>query len=202
LAGVSFRIMTGEIAALIGSSGSGKTTILNVISGLRRPSSGTVSVLGVDVDVAPDHVLASLRARHVGIVFQSFHLVPGASALDNVMLPAFFGERPARESRVRACELLERVGLGEWVGEAAIDLSEGQRQRVAIARALLTRPSLVLADEPTGNLDDATAATILSLLVEGVRLEGATLLLATHDRRCLSLVERTLRVEHGRVEPS
>ena len=170
-----------------------------MIAGLRRPHEGTVSVLGAEVGTASDSVLARLRAQRVGIVFQSFHLIPGASAIENAMLPAFFGDGPARESRARACELLERVGLGPWINEAAIDLSEGQRQRVAIARALLARPSLVLADEPTGNLDDATAATILSLLVEGVRREGGTLLLATHDHRCLALVERTIRVERGRV---
>lgn len=200
LSDVTFRVSPGEVVALVGPSGSGKTTILTVMCGLRRPTSGFVSVCGVDVTRASDRTLARLRARRVGMVFQSFHLMPGQSALDNVMLPAFFGEHPAPQMRARARHLLEQVGLGELMHEAAIDLSEGQRQRVAIARALLAGPSLVLADEPTGNLDDAAAATILSLLEDGARKEAATLILATHDRRCLARVTRTLRVDRGRVE--
>ncbi|MBN1426332.1 ABC transporter ATP-binding protein [Candidatus Fermentibacteria bacterium] len=199
LSDVSLEIMPGEVVALVGPSGSGKTTILNVIAGLLPPRSGSVSVLGVDMVRAGDSERARLRAGEIGIVFQGFHLVPDASALENVVLPAYFGATLATESRQRARDLLQRVGLAEWADSAAVDLSEGQRQRVAIARALLAHPSLVLADEPTGNLDDRSAETILSLLVEIVRDGDATLILATHDSRCLGRVQRTIRIDQGRI---
>ncbi len=196
---VSFRVMPQEVVGLVGPSGCGKTTILHVVAGLRRASRGMVHVLGVDLGSASDRTVSRLRARHIGIVFQRFHLLPRESALDNVLMPAFFGDTPARKARERAYALLERVGLGPWARTPAVDLSEGQRQRVAIARALLNDPALVLADEPTGNLDDASARTTLSLLVDAVRERGGTLLLSTHDHRCLGLVDRTLQVADGTV---
>ncbi|MCU0612407.1 MAG: ABC transporter ATP-binding protein [Candidatus Eisenbacteria bacterium] len=201
LVNACMQVMPGEICALVGPSGSGKTTILNMISGLLRPTAGSLTVLGVDVGRARDRELARLRSRRMGIVFQNFHLLPGMTSTENALLPAYFGCAPAGEYRARVRDLLGRLGLAPWLDAAAENLSEGQRQRVAIARALLLRPALVLADEPTGNLDDSSAATILSLLIEGAREEGSSLLLATHDRRCLQVVERTFVVDQGRVVP-
>lgn len=198
----SFQVDQGQIVALVGPSGCGKTTILNLATGLLQPDRGIAYTLGVVVSSASDAEVASLRAEHVGFVFQTFHLLPHATALENVILPAYFGSVNAREKRNRAMELLERVGLFEWQHVAAIELSEGQRQRVAIARALLTRPALVFADEPTGNLDDESAETVLSLLISEVKRERGTLFIATHDRRCLALVDRTMAMRNGTVIPS
>jgi ABC-type lipoprotein export system ATPase subunit len=197
----SFHVDRGEVVALVGPSGCGKTTILNLATGLLRPERGTISTLGVTVSQAEDTVVASLRAEQVGFVFQTFHLLPNATALQNVFLPAYFGRTLAREKRSRAEELLERVGLSPWKEVSAIELSEGQRQRVAIARALLTRPALVFADEPTGNLDDESARTVLNLLISEVKRERGTLFIATHDRRCLALVDRTMVMASATVTP-
>ena len=198
----SFRVDRGQVGALVGPSGCGKTTVLNLATGLLKPQQGTVCTLGVVVSSAPDAEVASLRAEQVGFVFQTFHLLPQATALQNVILPAYFGSVRAHEQMGRAVELLERVGLAEFHQVAAIELSEGQRQRVAIARALLTRPALVFADEPTGNLDDTSADTVLGLLISEVQRERGTLFIATHDRRCLALVDRIMVMRDKTVSSS
>ncbi len=199
LSHASFRLRIGEIVALVGPSGSGKTTILNLSTGLLRPNSGRICTLGVEVSAAPDVLVSRLRADKVGFVFQTFHLLPKSTAKENVLLPAYFGKTPASALRERSDLLIDRVGLAGWADVPAIELSEGQRQRIAIARALLSGPELVLADEPTGNLDDSSAQRVLSLLIGEVRREKGTLLIATHDRRCLDLVDRTLLLKDGRL---
>ncbi len=196
---VSFSLSRGEIVALVGPSGEGKTTVINLATGLLTPDEGIIDTLGVEVSSAPDMNVSRLRAQRIGVVFQSFHLLPRESALENVLLPAYFGARPAYDMRERAATLRERAGLEGWRDVAAIELSEGQRQRVAIARALLQGPELVLADEPTGNLDDVAALKVLRLLIDEVRRENGTLLIATHDQRCLGLVDKTLVLRQGRI---
>jgi len=196
---VSFSLNAGEVVALVGSSGVGKTTVLNLASGLLRPDEGSIQTLGVDLNEASDEDVSHLRASNIGIIFQGFHLVPQQSALNNILLPAYFTNQPAHQYMARATVLLDRVGLSHAAHIAAVDLSEGQRQRIAIARALLIRPRLVLADEPTGNLDDESARRVLNLLISEVRREQGTLLIATHDRRCLDLVERSLYLNNRTI---
>lgn len=196
---ISFSLNPGEIVALVGSSGVGKTTVLNLASGLLHPDEGSIQTLGVELKTATDEEISRLRASEIGIVFQGFHLLPQHNALYNILLPAYFSDHPAHQYAERAEVLLDRIGLSESAHISAVDLSEGQRQRIAIARALLTRPRLVLADEPTGNLDDHSARRVLNLLITEVRREQGTLLIATHDRRCLDLVDRILYLAKGSI---
>jgi predicted ABC-type transport system involved in lysophospholipase L1 biosynthesis ATPase subunit len=182
LRGVSLTIRRGERVALLGRSGSGKSTVLNLLGGLDRPTSGTVEVAGRDLAALTPRQLAWHRLRAVGIIFQSFNLIPTRTALENVELPMVFAGLAARARRERARRALEAVGLGGRLGHRPAQLSGGEGQRVAIARALVNEPSLVLADEPTGNLDSDTAAAILELLLGHVARLGATLVLVTHDQ--------------------
>ena len=198
VAGVSLRVDEGEYVALMGPSGSGKSTLLHLLGALDVPTRGDVrygsrSLLGLK-----DHELARLRGEHIGFVFQSFNLVPRLSALENVMLPASFAARgrSRAERRARAAELLTRVGLGERLGHTPAQLSGGQRQRVAIARSLINDPVLVLADEPTGNLDSKTGQEILALLDE-LHADGRTLVLVTHDPNVADRADRTLHLRDG-----
>jgi ABC-type lipoprotein export system ATPase subunit len=196
LDGVSLRLAAGEMVALVGPSGCGKSTTLNLVSGVDTPDEGEVRVCGVDLRRADEGVLTLLRRRQVGIVFQAFHLVPHLTVEENVALPLALD---GRRDGARVAELLERVGLAHRRRHFPGELSGGEQQRVAVARALVHRPRVVVADEPTGNLDSAAGAAVLALLDELRRAEGAALLLATHDGRLAAAAGRVLAMRDGRL---
>jgi putative ABC transport system ATP-binding protein len=194
---ISFEVRTGEAVAIVGVSGSGKSTLLGLLAGLDTPSEGAVRVDGHELFGLDEDGRARLRARMLGFVFQSFQLLPAMTALENVMLPLeLAGEKGARAA---AGAMLERVGLGERLGHYPKQLSGGEQQRVAIARAFVTRPALLLADEPTGNLDAATGKQIIDLMFELNRERGTTLLLVTHDEGLSQRCDRILRLAGGRL---
>jgi putative ABC transport system ATP-binding protein len=199
LRGVDLAVESGELVAVVGPSGSGKSTLLHVMGTLERPSEGSVRVAGHDVSELSDRQLAALRARHIGFVFQQFFLVDGVTALDNVATGLLYAGVPAAERRRRAAEQLGRVGLGERLTHHPAQLSGGERQRVAIARALLGRPSIVFADEPTGNLDSRTSSQIVELLHD-LNADGATILVITHDTELASSMPRRVHVRDGAIE--
>ena len=184
---------------MVGPSGSGKSTLLHIMGTLDRPTTGTVRVAGHDVATLSDRRLAALRARHVGFVFQQFFLVEALTAADNVAQGLLYSGVPASERRRRAAEQLRRVGLGHRIGHRPTQLSGGERQRVAIARALVGRPSIVFADEPTGNLDTASGAQIVSLLRE-LNADGTTIVVITHDLELAASLPRRVHLRDGRVE--
>lgn len=201
LAGVDLVMDQGEFAALIGPSGSGKSTLLNIVGLLDRPTAGRVILAGTDTSGLDERELTALRAHTLGFVFQFHHLLPAFTALENVMLPAWADEgMPSREMRVRAEELLAAVGLSDRAGYKTNDLSGGQQQRVAIARALARRPSLVLADEPTGNLDTASSDEIFELMRRFNREFGTTFLVVTHDPRIADRCSRIIEIVDGLVK--
>lgn len=195
---VSFSVMPGEACAIIGASGSGKTTLLGLLAGLDVPSSGRVLLDGVDLFALNEDARAQLRGQMIGFVFQIFQLLPGLTALENVMLPLELAGR-SREARDTAREVLERVGLGARLHHTPVQLSGGEQQRVAIARAFATRPKLLLADEPTGNLDQVTGERIIDLLFELNRAQHSTLLLVTHDEQLAQRCNRRLKLDAGRL---
>jgi ABC-type lipoprotein export system ATPase subunit len=202
LQGVSLEVRRGERVALLGKSGSGKSTLLNLLGGLDRPTSGTILVDGQDVSRLSADGLARYRLLRVGMIFQAYNLIPSRTALENVELPMIFAGRPATERQAEARRALEQVGLGHRLGHRPSQLSGGEQQRVAIARALVNHPALVLADEPTGNLDTDNAREVMDLLRDRVRDEGATLLLVTHDEDLARrYTERTVRIRDGRLVP-
>jgi putative ABC transport system ATP-binding protein len=196
---VSFQVHAGESAAIVGASGAGKSTLLALLAGLDTPSAGKVLLDGVDLTALDEDGRARLRAERVGFVFQSFHLVPALTALENVMLPLELAGR--RDARSGALEALERVGLRERVGHYPRQLSGGEQQRVAIARAFVTRPAVLFADEPTGNLDTGTGAKIADLLFDLNATSGTTLVLVTHDRSLAARCGRVWVMEAGRMGP-
>ena len=197
LSDVSLAISRGETVAVMGASGAGKSTLLALLAGLDEPTSGRVHLAGSDLTALDEDGRAAVRARHVGFVFQSFHLVPSLTALENVMLPLELAGR--RDARAAALEVLGRVGLAGRVGHYPRQLSGGEQQRVAIARASVTRPAVLFADEPTGNLDAATGERIMELLF-GLNAEtGATLVLVTHDQALAARCGRVIRLDAGRV---
>ncbi|MBU6377172.1 MAG: ABC transporter ATP-binding protein [Gammaproteobacteria bacterium] len=196
---VSFEVRAGESAAIVGASGAGKSTLLALLAGLDTPSSGTVLLDGVDLTTLDEDGRARLRAERVGFVFQSFHLVPSLTALENVMLPLELAGR--RDARGGALEALERVGLRERVGHYPRQLSGGEQQRVAIARAFVTRPAVLFADEPTGNLDTTTGGKIADLLFDLNAHSHTTLVLVTHDRTLAARCGRVWIMEAGRLGP-
>jgi lipoprotein-releasing system ATP-binding protein len=200
LRGLSLRLSAGEAAAVVGASGSGKTTLLHVLGGLEAADAGSVRLGEFDVTRAPLPALVRWRGREVGFVFQFHHLLADLSAEENVALPLLVAREGRREALTRARELLEKVGLGARLGHAAGELSGGEQQRVAVARALVARPRLVLADEPTGNLDARTGAEVGRLLISLCREARACALLATHNEGLAGLCDRRLVLREGRLE--
>jgi putative ABC transport system ATP-binding protein len=198
LDGVTLSIDAGELVALVGPSGSGKSTLLNVVGALDQPSSGTVHVDGQDVGALSDSALSAVRGRSIGFVFQHFHLLDGQTALDNVATGLLYRGLPAAERRDRAATALERVGLGHRTSHRPRALSGGERQRVAIARAIVGEPAIVLADEPTGNLDTRTGAEVLDRL-EQLHDEGATIIVITHDPGIAGRLPRCVAIRDGRI---
>src|SRR6478609_6160371 len=198
LKGISLDIARGEAVGLVGPSGSGKSTLLMTMAGLEQPDSGKILVDGTDLAALDEDALARFRGRRIGIVFQSFHLVPTMTALENVALPLeLAGSRDAFE---RAEAELQSVGLGDRLQHYPAQLSGGEQQRVAIARAIVPNPAILVADEPTGNLDEATGQSIIDLLFALKRDRGATLVLVTHDLNLARLCDRMVRLRSGRIE--
>ena len=198
LRGVSFRVAAGELVAIVGPSGSGKSTLLHLMGTLERPTSGRVSVTGLDVAALDDRELAAVRASRIGFVFQQFFLAEHATLLENVADGLLYAGVPAAERRAQAAEALAAVGLGERLRSRPTQLSGGERQRVAIARALVGAPAIVLADEPTGNLDSATGEQIMNL-IEQLNDDGATIVVITHEHAIAGRCPRRIQLLDGRV---
>jgi len=200
LRGVDLAIARGECVALVGPSGSGKSTVLNLIGGLDRPTSGEVWINGTELGNSDERTRTRHRRQHVGFVFQSFNLMPRLTAEENVALPLMFSGVPEKERMARAQALLKRVGLGPRLTHRPTQLSSGEQQRVAIARALVAQPALLLADEPTGNLDTVTGAEIMHLLKELNQERDLTLLVVTHDAEVAAFADRIVILRDGQVE--
>ncbi len=198
LDGVSATLSAGEFVAIVGPSGSGKSTLVHLLGGLDTPTSGSIVVDGVDITGLSDAAQSDFRRRTVGFVFQSFNLVPGLTAWENVALPAVLDGGSLRRAKPRALELLERVGLGDRAGHRPSELSGGQTQRVAVARALVLDPPVVIADEPTGNLDSAGGAGVLGLLRQ-LTADGRLVVMVTHDPDAAAGADRVLHVRDGRL---
>jgi len=198
LRGISLEIKRREYVAVVGASGSGKSTLMNILGCLDRPTSGSYWLEGRDVSLLDDDELSDVRGRRMGFVFQNFNLIATQSVLENLEVPMFYQGVPAAQRRARAIAAAERVGLGDRLHHRPAELSGGQQQRVAIARALLNEPALLLADEPTGNLDSATGEMILTLLDE-LHAGGMTLVIVTHDHGIASRARRVIEVRDGRI---
>jgi putative ABC transport system ATP-binding protein len=194
---VSLAVGAGETVAVVGASGAGKSTLLALLAGLDEPSAGKVRLAGIELSALDEDGRAAARARHVGFVFQSFHLVPSLTAIENVMLPLELAGRSDAGAAARA--VLTQVGLGPRLGHYPRQLSGGEQQRVAIARAFVTRPSVLFADEPTGNLDTATGHRVIELLFDLNAASGTTLVLVTHDREIAGRCDRVIELDAGRL---
>lgn len=195
---ITCSIQAGEFVAITGPSGSGKSTLANIIGGLDRPTSGSVIVDGSDLSHVCDRALSDYRNHHIGFVFQSFNLQGNQTALENVMLPLVFARMKSKDRKLRAKECLEAVGLADRLRHKPSQLSGGQRQRVAIARALAVKPSIILADEPTGNLDSARGEEIMKLLKD-LNKQGITLIIITHDMSIAKQADRVIQIKDGKM---
>jgi putative ABC transport system ATP-binding protein len=200
LDGVDLDIARGEYLSIMGPSGSGKSTLFNMIGGLDRPTGGSVLLEGEDLATLSERKLAWLRGNRIGYIFQTFNLMPTLTARGNVSLPLIFSGTPQAEAERHAAAMLEKVGLGQRLDHRPEELSGGQRQRVAVARALVNRPAVVLADEPTGNLDLRTGEEVLALLKDLQREMGTTVICATHDHKMLAASDRVVWIRDGRIE--
>ncbi|MBP1206436.1 putative ABC transport system ATP-binding protein [Duganella sp. 1411] len=198
LDGIDLRVAPGEFVAIMGPSGSGKSTLLNVLGALDRPDTGRYRLAQDEISALDDDAASDVRNRRIGFVFQSFHLLPRLTVLENVLLPQRYARHADAGAAERAVALLERIGLGQRIGHLPGQLSGGQLQRAAIARALLNQPALLLADEPTGNLDSRSAADVLELLRE-LHAGGQTLVLVTHDPAIAAGAQRTIHLRDGRI---
>ncbi|GAA3273270.1 ABC transporter ATP-binding protein [Streptomyces lavendulae] len=198
LHGVDLQVRRGELAAVVGPSGSGKSTLLNLVGTLDRATSGTIRVAGQDVGGLNDQQLSALRARHLGFIFQQYHLAPGRSALDNVADGMLYAGLPLRERRKRAAAALERVGLGHRARHRPYELSGGEKQRVAVARAVVGEPDLILADEPTGALDTTSGESVMGILRD-LNADGATIVIITHDQEIAASLPRQVRFRDGEI---
>lgn len=198
LENVSLRVNTGEYIGIVGPSGSGKSTLLNIIGALNKPTTGRVQIDGIDISSLSDNQLSTLRGRKIGFVFQSFNLLPELSALENVSVGLLYAGIPKKQRYERALHVLETVGLKNRAKHRPSELSGGERQRVAIARALALEPALLLADEPTGNLDSSTGQTILELFSD-LHKNGSTIVLITHDRELAEALPRQITIRDGHL---
>jgi putative ABC transport system ATP-binding protein len=197
LRGVSLEVPVGQFTAVMGPSGSGKSTLMHLLAGLDRPSNGRVKIGGEDITEMPDKRLTKLRRRHIGFVFQQFNLLPMLTAEENILLPlSIAGRKP---DKAAVASLIERVGLGDRLGHKPSQLSGGQQQRVAIARALASQPTVLFADEPTGNLDSTSGTEVLQLLREAVELDRQTTVMVTHDPRAAAAADRVLFLADGEI---
>ena len=199
LKGIDFAVSRGEFVAIMGASGSGKSTLLGLLAGLDNPSEGSVSLNGTAISDLPEDKLAQLRGRTIGFVFQSYQLIPTLTALENVLLPYELNAENQSDGMARALSLLESVGLSDRLDHYPVQLSGGEQQRVALARAFVLRPPIVLADEPTGNLDSANGAHILELLLNLNKTEGTTLVLVTHDPVLATYADRRIVLKDGLI---
>ena len=200
LKGISIEVAYGEYVSIMGPSGSGKTTLFNMVGGLDKPSAGKVYIDEVDVAQLDAYELAWLRCRKIGYIFQTFNLIPVMTALENVTLPMVFAGLTSDEARDKGVELLTKVGLADRISHKPFELSGGQQQRVAVARAMANDPAIILADEPTGNLDLRTGTEIIELLQEMNRSSGVTIISATHDHKMLSASDRVIWIRDGMVD--
>jgi len=199
---LDLSVAQGEMVAVVGASGVGKSTLLHVLGGLDRADAGSIAIGDTTLSTMPDDQIVSFRNRHVGFVFQFHHLLPEFSAIENAEMPMRIARMDMREARPRADQLLRRVGLGERLGHRPGMLSGGEQQRVAVARALVMRPAVLLADEPTGDLDEATAESLHALLREMHKDFGLTSIIATHNPRLAAACDRVLRLQEGRLVPA
>lgn len=196
LKGITLEIKEGEFLSIMGPSGSGKSTLLNLIGCLDRPTSGKYLLDGIDINTLSDNELAEIRNKKIGFVFQNFNLIPRLSAVKNVVLPLLYSGIPSEERNKRAFELLQKVGLSQRANHLPSELSGGEQQRVSIARALINNPSLILADEPTGNLDSKTGQEIMDIF-NSIHKEGATIIMVTHEKSISEQAERMITIKDG-----